>query len=140
MIRTCSMHKKVRYNIQYFDLKDLILHSAWEVYKQQKVVLKWVLTETSCEAVSWIYQSQDNMQWWVLGIQWWVSVFHRCREVLIIQTITNSLPKTMRHGVSVVSRILYKKLITLYFAIFFLNCWPVVFCAFWRNEIWLLRS
>jgi len=26
--------KKVRYNIQYYDFKDLILHNAWEVYTQ----------------------------------------------------------------------------------------------------------
>jgi len=32
--------KKVRYNIQYFDLKDLILHNVCELYTQTEGSIK----------------------------------------------------------------------------------------------------
>lgn len=57
--------KKVRYNIQYFDLKDLILHNVCEIYTQAEGSIK--MSSNRNEAWSCELDSLTSGQYAVVG-------------------------------------------------------------------------
>jgi hypothetical protein len=95
---------EITYNVLIWKVEFYIMLVKY--MHRWKVVLKWVLTERRHEAVKWILQARNMMQWWILWIQQWTSVFHKCRK----SWPSKQLPKTWCHGGSVVSRILYRKI------------------------------